>query len=543
MKSKTAFCNRGIFWSDIKRLWWAPALFALYMILEQPLAILNQMKYWDYAFYEQRYLYISIVPLYYCFPIVLAALLFRYLHTGKASQFFHTLPVTRGELLRTKWISLLVMTSLPILLNWGIMIGLYYGTQIGDWYQLSQIHAFFGGILVNSLALCGIASFAASVTGNTVGMIAASVGLPVLPWVAQYGISFLMCVVLKGFVSFPRGLDRFCYHLIPSFDQFSWPEAAYPLAEFILFAALGAFLYRRYAVERSGDLITATWLRPFFAYGASLGTAILGMAYFYHYSYSTGAVILFTVLAGALGFFLAEAMMKRTLRVLSSWKKFAVFAVTAAAICTVISLDWFGFNNLPAANEVASISYGGFLLPTTQEKMDELGFYYDTSVALLSQPENVQKTLQLMETLKHQERETNEIQNRSCFNIRLKNGRVMSRAYYVYDGQDSELLDCREARISRNAIFRKSEEDILSIRVNLVDPEEPLEFTLRTPEAIHAYKEAVEQDLLEQSRNADPYCEVAITFGGDEKDKFDTQGYLITDGTHVRALLEAREED
>ena len=129
MKSKAAFYNCGILRSDLRRLWWAPALMTLYIALDQPLYLLNQLE--NLLESDLSYpidLYHKTMLIYYCYPVVMAALLFRYLHTSKATQFFHTLPVTRGELLRTKLIVLWLFALIPTLINWAAtaVIYLYY---------------------------------------------------------------------------------------------------------------------------------------------------------------------------------------------------------------------------------------------------------------------------------------------------------------------------------------------------------------------------------------------------------------------------------
>ncbi len=546
MKSKAAFYNCGILRSDLRRLWWAPALMTLYIALDQPLYLLNQLE--NLLESDLSYpidLYHKTMLIYYCYPVVMAALLFRYLHTSKATQFFHTLPVTRGELLRTKLIVLWLFALIPTLINWAATAVIYHTTPLMDYLNLNQVNAFFGGILCGQAALCGISLFAATITGNTAGMIAAACGLPLLPTLIISAAGFGLEAVLTGFAGFPESLEKFCYDVVPSMNELTARSACFTLCEFILFTILGAVLYRSYAVERSGDLITVKWMRPVFLFGATFFATMFGLAYAQGNYYSLVGTIVTAAAASALGFFIAEALLKKTLRIWSSWKKLAGYAAVIFAVWGVISLDPIGYQTkVPEIEDIAAVSYGTTPLPTTQEKLDQYMGYVE--YGLFTQPENIETITQLHSRAIRQKGNRREM-NKKYITYRLKDGSLIKRAYYMHPGQDDALLNTEESRISSNYIFRVPEDDILYAMIynakfetdsngNIISTQHSFDGqTMRGPEDLKQLREVVEKDLLEQDRLEDQTLNIEFYLKGERYCNI-----YITNGTHTLDFLNSR---
>lgn len=545
MKSKTAFYNRGILRSDLRRLWWAPALMTLFIFFDQPMSLLNQLEYYLRSDLPQTMqLYHGAVLVYYCYPVLVSALLFRYLHTQKATQFFHTLPLTRGELLRTKLITLWLFTALPTLINWAAVAVLYHTTPLSGFLKLSQVNAFFGGTLCSQAALCGFSLFAVTITGNTAGMIVAALGFPTLPTLLLTTANWGLEAVLTGFAGFPEGLEGFIYDFIPSMHQLTWRIAWFSISEFVLLTLVGAVLYRFYAVERAGDLITVTWMRPLFLYGVTFCATMTGLAYAQSNYYPLPGTIFTALLAAALGFYIAEALLKRTLRILYSWKKFAAYLVVAAAAWGIIVLDPIGYQTkVPKPEDVAAVSYGMMPLPTNQEKLDQ--YYYHSDFGLFTQPENIELVTQLHTRAIHQKGNRREM-NKQYITYLMKDGSTLKRAYDMYPGQDDALLSTKEARISSNYIFRVPEEDILYATIYVTETETDSQGyivtknrpydnkTIRSPEQLNQLREAVMQDLLEQDLSEEPTLSIDFTL---KKERITDA--KITTGTHTIEMLNA----
>lgn len=539
MKSKTSFYNQGILRSDFRRLWWIPSLMTLIMFLDKPLSLLNDLEYYMQSTFPPNIdLYQNIPMIHYCYPVLAAALLFRYLHTQKATQFFHTLPVTRGQLLRTKLISLWIFAVVPVLINWAAVAVIYCTTPMSHYLKLTQVNAFYGGILCAHLALCGVSVFAASITGNTAGMIAASIGLPFLPSILITMLQYGLEAVLKGFAGFPSGAEIFCYNLIPNPTDLNWQTAWFTLSEFILFTLLGALLYRSYATERTGDLITVKWMRPVFLFGVTFCATMTGLAYTQSNYYEAAGTLFVSAIATVLGFYAAEALLKRTLRVWSSWKKLVSYAVAAVIILGFIKLDPIGYQTrVPKTEDIAAVAYGSFSAPpTTQEEIDK---YYYTSCGLFSEPENIEMITQLHNRAIHQKGNGARYMNKSYITYLLKDGSQVKRAYYFYPDQDQDLLNTKEYRISSNPIFRIPENNILAADIYTLEYEEDTSVkgtetsSIQNSNDLKQLIAAMKQDLLEQDIFGSESYSIALQLKGEP---YETR-VSITDGTHTKEFL------
>jgi len=139
--------------------------------------------------------------------------------------------------------------------------------------------------------------------------------------------------------------------------------AAYAAAS-VLFLLLALALYRRRRLETAGDFIAVKALRPVFKYCFAVGCGLVLTYVLWNALDGVGRFagtamflrILLTLLIGAsLGYFIAEMLIRKTLRVFkNAWRGFAVLAVSLAALSLACEMNAFGFETrLPDTDHVA----------------------------------------------------------------------------------------------------------------------------------------------------------------------------------------------
>ncbi len=132
----------------------------------------------------------------------------------------------------------------------------------------------------------------------------------------------------------------------------------------IVFALLGALVIRRRHMETAGEVVAVPSLRPVFRACMALGCGMLGsmvlVEEFLRGLYGTGkfATLALSMCAfAALGWFAAEMLMKKTLRVFDhGWREIGVLCAGLLVFAVLTKLDVAGYETrIPAAEDIESI--------------------------------------------------------------------------------------------------------------------------------------------------------------------------------------------
>jgi ABC-2 type transport system permease protein len=163
------------------------------------------------------------------------------------------------------------------------------------------------------------------------------------------------------------------------FLGWGWLAGYAAVSALLLLLALS--LYRQRRMETAGDFIAVKALRPVFKYCFAVGCGLVLTYVLWNTLDGTGRFagtamllrILPTLLIGAsLGYFIAEMLTRKTLRVFkSAWRGFAILTVTLAALTLLCEMNAFGFETrLPdtalAAKAVVSSSGWNAVLTSDQ---------------------------------------------------------------------------------------------------------------------------------------------------------------------------------
>ena len=132
----------------------------------------------------------------------------------------------------------------------------------------------------------------------------------------------------------------------------------------VIFVLLGALILRRRHMETAGEVVAVPVLRPVFRACMALGVGLPGSVLFLeafacHLHGRTKFVLLLVLLVvfAALGYFIAEMLIKKTLKVFDhGWKQLGILCAALIALAVLTELDVTGFEaRVPEAAGIESV--------------------------------------------------------------------------------------------------------------------------------------------------------------------------------------------
>lgn len=358
--------NTTLFLKNAARFWplWVVYLAAWVLIL--PVNILND---------GWRDNFLSGVPgvsLFFAvvWGVLCATAVFSYLYNGKSVGLMHALPLRREGLFLTNYVSGLSFMLAPTLLVYllsllaqsfadPLALTLWLALQVLEtlfFYSFAVFCAMFTGNLValpifygilNGLAT-GIYMVLSTLFSQFAYGYAGDLGLwPVVDWLTPV-------LKLGNNIELWRAEDASCVLI-------NWHIALIYGGVGLLLAAAALLLYRRRALEGAGELVTVRPVRPVFKYGVAFCSAVVLGAWLYGFltpaiPSGTWSILVVLLLCGALGYFVAEMLLRKSFRVFKrSWRGAAVFSVLLIAAVAGMEFDLLGFNVVPDRNQVVRV--------------------------------------------------------------------------------------------------------------------------------------------------------------------------------------------
>lgn len=365
MTSRTSFCNGTLLRKNITRFWPLWALFTIGLLLfffspARQAALSHQERYGalinvtvDEAGDLMDYQLIMGTCATMSYAIVCAVCCFSYLHKTRSAYMLHAFPVSRGVLFRTNVLSGLLFFLVP----WTVVTGL-------EMLVLLPSHSFFLALLRSYALVCmeylfffGLAVARMHITGKTVYGVLTYLALNYL----AVGYELLFYVVLEPLlfgIELSSGLSTLFSPMVElirlggraSFARMTelWLYCGIVAAMGVVFLAVAWLLYRARRMESCGETIAYRFARPIFKYLLALLSALLlgvvALAMFYGEIYVNGSLLMpliFLLLGGFVGYFGAEMMLRRSLRVFRAraWLGFACFAAVLVSGLLVVRYD------------------------------------------------------------------------------------------------------------------------------------------------------------------------------------------------------------
>lgn len=337
--------------------------------------------------------YPTLAGVLFVFGCVLAMALMGYLMSPRAVGLLHALPVRRGTLLATHTLVGWLMLNVPALL--AVLVSI-------------PVQAYYGGVAWGALGAWLLVHCGLSLFFLALGLLCAMVTGWLLAIPAIYAVVNFAVIAAAGLVRTLCSL--FCYgyagdddfapfvywltpvvNLVKRFgtcgversDASPYPWQVQFPADVVhavgIYTAAGAallaltyLLYRRRKSESAADPAAFPWMRPVFRYGTGLlGGLALGLGLYqlvlgWRMESETGrwvGLLVSTVLMGALCYYAAEMLVRKSLRVLRrSLPGAGLVCVLLALVCAGARFDVFGYAaRVPDVSAVTQVQLRGSL--------------------------------------------------------------------------------------------------------------------------------------------------------------------------------------
>lgn len=505
MKSKTSYFNRTLFFSLLKRFW---PLFSAYLIIwliVLPCALGNKLGYeiaQNTYNNDLRILFADAVGQVYStaiiggvimsgiFSIFIAMASFSYLYNPRSVSAMCALPIKREGVFISVFTSglLWLLVSNIVVFLAAMAVETSYGVlQIGSllqWFAMvSMINIFF----------FGFSAFCATLTGHILVLPLLYVVLNFTAIVVEFLVKKIIAIFVYGasigdsstlmFLSpaariittqaagvtevLPDGTS-----VTTAYYYSNWTLLAIYALVGLAFALFAMFILKHRKMETAGDVVAIKHLKPIFKYCLSVGCALVfGVLIFWavfneksniHGVRSMMFLLVFMLFGAFVGYFAAEMLMKKTMRVFKGrgWLGFGITAALIVAFMLCNEYDVFGYErHLPTPDQVQSVQ-----IQCSGQK------------AQLKEPENINNVLSL-----HKDIISNKNANEKClgndnldnFNTiityTLKNGNIMRREYSIYYPATNDILTLTDIMNSKEGLANRIETSIPVDAHNIMD--------------------------------------------------------------------------
>lgn len=400
MRSATSFFDKTTARSDLRRHWPIAFIYTCVWLVGLPVNLWSSSMWMPEemtpALRAAQIIigsYPTLAGALFVFGCVLAMALMGYLMSPRAVGLLHALPVRRGTLLATHTLVGWLMLNVPALL--AVLVSI-------------PVQAYYGGVAWGALGAWLLVHCGLSLFFLALGLLCAMVTGWLLAIPAIYAVVNFAVIAAAGLVRTLCSL--FCYgyagdddfapfvywltpvvNLVKRFgtcgversDASPYPWQVQFPADVVhavgIYTAAGAallaltyLLYRRRKSESAADPAAFPWMRPVFRYGTGLlGGLALGLGLYqlvlgWRMESETGrwvGLLVSTVLMGALCYYAAEMLVRKSLRVLRrSLPGAGLVCVLLALVCAGARFDVSGYAaRVPDVSAVTQVQLRGSL--------------------------------------------------------------------------------------------------------------------------------------------------------------------------------------
>ncbi len=530
MRSKTSLFNKGLFLNALYRYWPLWAAYALVLFFAVPLHIMGRQST-DAAFYGVSGYIINTAwgtgcIISFIMAAATAMCVFSFLFNARQTGLIASLPLSRS----TVFISMFSAGAAAMLaVNLLIFIFTIFAELNIGMLSIGYLWQWLAIMVLMNLTFYGFAAFCAMLTGNIIVLPLVYTVLGLTAWAVETLVRSLLQLFVFG-MSSGGGVFNFLSPIIElfsntpgsyyadssgigqmglTFDEISSGQwlmlGAYALAG-LLFAVAALLLYRRRRMETSTDVVAIKVLKPVFKYCLAVGCALVFGVWLYdivfNLKYSNAAVFIITsfMLAGGfIGYFAADMLMKKTLRVFyGNWKGFVIMSCAIVALMLCCRFDLFGYEkHIPAAQDVTAVTITVDGDPATLHEAD--------NIALVTQ---LHKSIMSNRAIHSVATGADYADLRMTYD--LTNGGSLTRYYQVsrtqaqIDDPDSDInllqavINLQEAIENRKATsIEVTEKNISNAGINYYDAEtnSHLSYELTAEEAYDLYQNCILPDI------------------------------------------------
>lgn len=498
-----AFFDKGIYKNTVKRFSLGSVLYFITLFLCTGMLML--LAYEPDSFYydgrglilEEEFVFPSIFIAFFV-PTIVALLVYRFVHSKKASIFTHSLPITRMANYISTTLGAFTLMALPVMAN-GVVLSIISLCGYGRSFRLGDVCIW---VLCNLLVLFimfSIAAFSAMCTGNSFAMIAINVMVLFSPLLIATITETVLLEFLFGY-SYKRNLLEFAAEINPvlflgeMMDKISYGAAidtsalaAFLVLAVVLYVASG-FIYKLRHTETSEEVAGFKVLNPVFKYFVAFVGTLAAFALFSQFIADKCILFIFIIiLASIIFYFGGEMLLKKSIKVWRSYKGYLAFIGVFTAFILFLALtSVFGYETyVPKVEDI--------------EEAAIYNYYYQNEEPFTKSEELNKYIVELHKDFVKKENRT--ILNTAYYpgtrihiTYKLKDGKLITRRYWVYDDTKDSIMnkvyEYEEYKKAVESIFNERIERIESVSIGKYD-------IVLSSDKLNELVEAMKKDVLE----------------------------------------------
>lgn len=471
MTLKTSLFNKGIYKSTLRRYAWGSILYFILLFLSTGIMIMlneNPDSIYAYGSYGGRNFILRdymIIPmlLSVVVPTIAGLLIFRFIHSRKASVFVHSLPVKRSTNYISSVLAALTLMAIPVVLNTVILmimsVAAYSGCfGVGDCLTWMLLNIF--SLFVMFSCVC----FISSITGNSFAAVGLTIIFHIIGFILAAAFTMFAEIFLFGFAGEGELVEKVFNTAfitrIPTIMT-SWEHvreevlASYikDIGVFFILAlvlyVIGGIFYSKRRMETAEDVAGFKCLNHIFKYLVTFMGALATFSIFSSSVYEAPVVLWIAVfIVSGVAYFGSEMLLRKTLRVWKSYKGYIAFVIICTlAVCFCAFTSFFGYETyVPSADKIESAAV--------------YNYYYNGEKPLLTDSDIIAKAQTLHEKMSKKRTVLRDriYETRIHIEYKLDNGKTVHRVYNITEDELHTVMDS----LYKNENFKKASEQIFT---------------------------------------------------------------------------------
>lgn len=468
----TRLFNKALICNNLKRFWWVSLLYTIGLFLLSPLLVLTNMGNEYVTTIEFDNIFDGTICFLFIVPVFLAVIVFRYMQNSKSMVTVHAMPYNRLDLYVNNIISGLILLVVPILLNTALLSYIELFVTNGILFETGIIMKYLWISLLVSITLFSITVAVGMVTGSSIAQIIFTYIINFLPAGIIVILNFLLNGIIYGFTGVSEEGVVELAKLSPivqtiflrsrdSLNEFLIPD----IVLVVLALVIGYFIYKYRNLEDAGEVISGKFVKPIFKYGVTICVMLVGVIYVKGIFEIENPNFLVYILFALLGYVAAEMLLRKSFKILNSYKGFVGFVGAFAIVVACVHFDIFGYESfVPKAQDIEC-----FALGSSKSNID-IYRYNGDKTGVLTSDENIERIVNLSKDIVANKEKNMKENGLISVNYLLNNGRVVSRAYRVnelkYKDKLQEIRQSSEYKLSKIELFKRKMEEVDSIRIS-----------------------------------------------------------------------------
>lgn len=496
----TRLFNKALILNNIKRFWWVSLLYTIGLFLLSPVLVLSR----ESGLIEFETIFDGTIFFLFIVPVFLAVMVFRYMQNSKSMVTIHAMPYNRLDLYINNVISGLILLIVPILLNTALLSYLQLLPKEGILFEQGIVMDYLWISLLVSITLYAITVAVGMVTGSSIAQIIFTYIINFLPAGIVVILNYLLDGIIYGFSGISEDVINNLGKISPIvqtlFLRNQGKVSDFLIPDIVLIIAvlvIGYFLYKYRNLENAGEVISGKFIKPIFKYGVTVCVMLVGTLYVKGIFEVDKPDLIIYLLFALLGYAIAEMLLRKSFKILNSYKGFVGFIGVFAIVVACINFDLLGYESyVPGVDDVECFTFGS----TWQLEAYRQG----AKTEVLAGKENIEKVVELnQDIIKNKNANVNKRGYMSITYL-LKNGKIVSRTYRLdnkaYREKVEEIMLSEEYKKSQVELFKRNIEEIDNIKVsNYVFSDCSVAVT--TKEEIEQLVSAMKQDILSSKYN------------------------------------------